>query len=106
MKKALTKEKFIENHSAYFQQIGFDHQFAGCMYYLLTLAPKDKLCYERDDDFVIYKKGRGVTITDYYQVKHSAEAGKRMTDADGDFWKTIDNWLQLYQLTSRGCVVE
>ena len=99
MAKALTKEKFIENHSAYFQQIGFDHQFAGCMYYLLDLAFEDKLCYEKDDDFVIYRKESGKTITEYYQVKHSAQVGKKMTDGDGDFWKTIDNWLSLYELS-------
>lgn len=99
MAKALTKEKFIENHSAYFQQIGFDHQFAGCMYYLLDLALEDKLCYEKDDDFVIYRKENGKTITEYYQVKHSAQAGKKMTDGDDDFWKTIDNWLSLYELS-------
>jgi hypothetical protein len=99
MAKALTKEKFIENHSAYFQQIGFDHQFAGCMYYLLDLTFEDKLCYERDDDFVIYRKKNGETITEYYQVKHSAQVGKKMTDGDDDFWKTIDNWLSLYELS-------
>lgn len=99
MAKALTKEKFIENHSAYFQQIGFDHQFAGCMYYFLDLALEDKLCYEKDDDFVIYRKENGKTITEYYQVKHSALAGKKMTDGDDDFWKTIDNWLSLYELS-------
>lgn len=100
MAKALTKEKFIENHSAYFQQIGFDHQFAGCMYYLLDLALEDRLCYERDDDFVIYRKENGKTITEYYQVKHSAQVGKKMTDADSDFWKTIDNWISLYELST------
>lgn len=99
MAKALTKEKFIENHSAYFQQIGFDHQFAGCMYYLLDLSLEDKMVYERDDDFVIYRKENGKTITEYYQVKHSAQVGKKMTDADGDFWKTIDNWISLYKLS-------
>lgn len=99
MAKALTKEKFIENHSAYFQQIGFDHQFAGCMYYLLDLSLEDKMVYERDDDFVIYRKERGKIITEYYQVKHSAEENKKMTDADSDFWKTIDNWISLYDLS-------
>lgn len=101
MAKALTKEKFIENHSAYFQQIGFDHQFAGCMYYLLDLSMEDKMVYERDDDFVIYRKERGNTITEYYQVKHSAGDNKKMTDADSDFWKTIDNWISLYALSTQ-----
>ena len=99
MAKALTKEKFIENHSAYFQQIGFDHQFAGCMYYLLDLAYEDKLEYESDDDFVIYRKEKGLTIKEYYQVKHSSDPSKKMTDADADFWKTIDNWISIYNLS-------
>lgn len=99
MAKALTKEKFIENHSAYFQQIGFDHQFAGCMYYLLDLTLEDRMDYESDDDFVIYRKDKGQTIKEYYQVKHSADSTKKMNDSDGDFWKTMDNWVSLYNLS-------
>ncbi len=99
MAKALTKEKFIENHSAYFQQIGFDHQFAGCMYYLLDLTLEDRMEYESDDDFVIYRKDKGQTIKEYYQVKHSADSTKKMNDSDGDFWKTMDNWVSLYNLS-------
>ena len=99
MAKALTKEKFIENHSAYFQQIGFDHQFAGCMYYLLDLTLEDKMEYESDDDFVIYRKDRGQMIIEYYQVKHSADSTKKMSDSDSDFWKTMDNWVSLYNLS-------
>lgn len=98
MAEALTKEKFIENHSAYFQQIGFDHQFAGCMFYLLDLALEDRMEYESDDDFVIYRKNKDKTIKEYYQVKHSSDPTKKMTDADGDFWKTIDNWVSIYNL--------
>lgn len=99
MAEALTKEKFIENHSAYFQQIGFDHQFAGCMYYLLDLTLEDRMEYESDDDFVIYRKDKGQTIKEYYQVKHSADSTKKMNDSDGDFWKTMDNWVSLYNLS-------
>ena len=99
MAQAMTKEQFIKNHSAYFQQLGFDYQFAGCMYYLLGLALDDKLVYERDDDFVIYREDNGETIKEYYQVKHTSAAGSKMTDADGDFWKTIDNWCSLYELS-------
>ena len=99
MAEALTKEKFIENHSAYFQQIGFDHQFAGCMYYLLDLALEDRMEYESDDDFVIYRKEKDKTIKEYYQIKHSSDPTKKMTDADGDFWKTMDNWVSLFNLS-------
>jgi len=96
MSKALTKEQFITAHSAYFQQIGFDVQFAGCMYYLLGLGLEDRLDYEREDDFVIHRKERGKEITEYYQVKHTVATGSNMTDSDSDFWKTIDNWVTLY----------
>lgn len=97
MAKALTKEQFITAHSAYFQQIGFDVQFAGCMYYLLELGLDDRLDYEHEDDFVIHRKERGKEITEYYQVKHTSAVGSNMTDSDGDFWKTIDNWVTLYE---------
>lgn len=100
MAQALTKEKFIENHSAFFQQLGFDHQFAGCMFYLLGLALEDRLVYERDDDFVIYRKAERATIKEYYQVKHTSDANKKLTDSDSDFWKTIDNWHSLYNLSN------
>lgn len=96
MSKALTKEQFITAHSAYFQQIGFDVQFAGCMYYLLGLGLEDRLDYEREDDFVIHRKERDKEITEYYQVKHTVATGSNMTDSDSDFWKTIDNWVTLY----------
>lgn len=99
MAKALTKEQFIAAHSAYFQQIGFDVQFAGCMYYLLDLGLEDRLNYEHEDDFVIHRKECGKNITEYYQVKHSVIPNANMTDSDGDFWKTLDNWMSLYVLS-------
>lgn len=75
-------------------------QFAGCIYYLLDLSMTDRLEYETDDDFVIYRNGNDdTTIKEYYQVKHTKNSGERMTDADSDFWKTIDNWVELYNLS-------
>jgi hypothetical protein len=100
MGKPLTKEEFISRHSAYFQQIGFDVQFAGCMYYLLDLGMNDRLDYEREDDFVIHRLERGKEIIEYYQVKHSKEIDAKMNDADSDFWKTIDNWISIYNLST------
>lgn len=100
MGKPLSKEDFITRHSAYFQQIGFDIQFAGSIYYLLGLGMNDRLEYETDDDFVIYRSNdNGNTIKEYYQVKHTKNADERMTNADSDFWKTIDNWVALYNLS-------
>ncbi len=96
----LTKEEFYTQHSAFFQQRGFDVQFAGCMFYLFSLGDTDRLEYETKDDFVIYRTNNGQKITEYYQVKHTKDDKKSMTDADGDFWKSIDNWLTPYELSS------
>jgi hypothetical protein len=100
MGKPLTKEEFINRHSAYFQQIGFDVQFAGCMYYLLGLRMNDRLDYEREDDFVIHRSEQNKEIIEYYQVKHTKDIDAKMTDADSDFWKTIDNWITTYNLST------
>lgn len=99
MLKPLTKEEFYTQHSAYFQQIGFDVQFAGGIYYLISLGDTDCLEYETKDDFVIYRTVNGKRMTEYYQVKHTKEDDKNMTDADGDFWKSVDNWLSIYNLS-------
>ncbi len=98
----LTKEEFITRHSAYFQQIGFDVQFAGCMYYLLDLGMNDRLDYEREDDFVIHRLEQSKKITEYYQVKHSKDSNAVINDADKDFWKTMDNWYSIYKLSKPG----
>ena len=100
MAKPLTKEEFYTQHSAYFQQIGFDVQFAGGIYYLISLGDTDCLEYETKDDFVIFRMVNGKQITEYYQVKHTKDDDKNMTDADGDFWKSVDNWLSLYNLST------
>lgn len=100
MAQPLTKDEFYARHEAYFQQIGFDTQFAGGIYYLISLGENDKLEYETKDDFVIYRSDGKKTITEYYQVKHTKNNDKNMTDADDDFWKSIDNWITPYNLSS------
>ena len=100
MAAPLTKEEFYERHSAFFQQIGFDVQFAGCMYYLISLGDSDTLSYETLDDFVIDRIENGTVIKEFYQVKYSSQAGANMTDSDSDFWKSVDNWLTPYWLCS------
>lgn len=100
MAQPLTKDEFYARHEAYFQQIGFDTQFAGGIYYLISLGDNDKLEYETKDDFVIYRSDGKKTITEYYQVKHTKDGDKNMTDADGDFWKSIDNWITPYSLST------
>lgn len=95
----ITKEEFISRHSAYFQGIGFDEQFAGCMRYMLSLGMSDTIYYEHEDDFVIDRESNGKTIREYYQVKYSSDSNARMTDSSDDFWKTISNWIGLYNLS-------
>ena len=100
MKAPATKKEFISRHSAYFQSLGFDKQFAAFIYYMLDLGYEDSIHYERDDDFVIDRVRDGLIIKEYYQVKHSKYKDAKMTDADTDFWKTVDNWIELYKLSS------
>lgn len=100
MAAPVTKEEFISRHSAYFQNLGFDIQFAAFIYYMLDLKYEDAIHYERDDDFVIDRICDGLTVKEYYQVKHSKNKDTKMTDADTDFWNTIDNWIELYNLSS------
>lgn len=100
MKEPASKEEFISRHSAYFQSLGFDKQFAAFIYYMLDLRFEDSIHYERDDDFVIDRVRDGLIIKEYYQVKHSKYKDAKMTDADTDFWKTVDNWIELYKLSS------
>lgn len=99
MGNPITKEDFISRHSAYFQGIGFDEQFAGCMRYMLSLGMSDTIYYEREDDFVIDRDCNGKTIREYYQVKYSSDPDARMTDSSDDFWKTIGNWIDLFNLS-------
>jgi len=35
---------------------------------------------------------------EYYQVKHSKDGGN-MVDSDDDFWKTLSNWIHLYEIS-------
>lgn len=100
MKAPATKEEFISRHSAYFQSLGFDKQFAAFIYYMLDLGFEDSIHYEREDDFVIDRVRDGLIIKEYYQVKYSKYKDAKMTDADTDFWKTVDNWIELYKLSS------
>ena len=95
----VSTEEFIIRHSAFFQGIGFDVQYAAFIYYMLDLGYEDIIRYEREDDFVIDRMCDGKIEKEYYQVKHSKDKNAKMTDADSDFWKTIDNWVELYNVS-------
>lgn len=89
----ITAQDFISRHKADLQQAGFDNQFASFIYFLLIIDSGDEIIYEKEDDIV-------VSCADgcrwLIQVKHSVDKDTKMTDADPDFWKTIENWLSLY----------
>ena len=51
MSKPLTKEEFIIRHSAYFQNFGFDVQFAAFIYYSLDIGYEDAIHYESEEDY-------------------------------------------------------
>lgn len=85
----MTSEEFIKNHSAFWQQNGFDYQFALFIKYLFDCDLDDIVKYEDEDDVVIEYASGGV---DLVQVKHSFLEGKRMTNSDENIWKTISNW--------------
>lgn len=95
MGKPATVDEFISRHKADLQQAGFDDQFGCFVYILLTIDGGDKIVYEKEDDIVVHCADNCRWLI---QVKHSVDSDSRMTDADSDFWKTIDNWLSLYNL--------
>lgn len=95
MGQPLTTEEFIARHSAGLQSLGFDIQFAAFIYYLLKMKGGDEIVYERADDLVVSRHDGAKWLI---QVKNSVEDNAKLTDADNDFWKTIDNWIQLYHL--------
>ena len=93
----LTTEEFVKRHKADLQALGFDVQFLAFVNYLLDIKGGDVITYEKEDDIV-------VSCTDgtkwLIQVKNSVDDDAKMTDADSDFWKTFDNWLTLYDIST------
>lgn len=86
----MTSEEYIQNHSAFWQQNGFDFQFALFVKYLFECGFNDVVKYEVEDDIVIEHSAERI---DLIQVKHSYEKNKKMTNSNSDVWKTIINWL-------------
>lgn len=95
MGKPATVDEFISRHKADLQQAGFDDQFGCFVYFLLIIDGGDEIVYEKEDDIVVHRDDNCRWLI---QVKHSVDIDSRMTDADSDFWKTIDNWISLYNL--------
>lgn len=91
----MTSEEFIRIHSAFWQQSGFDYQFALFIKYLFDSDLNDIVKYEDEDDIVIEHASGGI---DLIQVKHSFLEGKRMTNSNEDVWKTISNWRQFLSI--------
>ena len=87
MGQPLTTEEFITRHSASLQSLGFDIQFAAFIFYLLKIQCGDEIVYEREDDLVVFRHDGTKWLI---QVKNSVEENAKLTDADNDFWKTIE----------------
>lgn len=94
----MTSEEFIQNHSAFWQQSGFDFQFALFIKYLFECDFNDVVKYEDEDDIVIEHESGAI---DLIQVKHSFQVGKKMTNSSEDVWKTLINWLQFLNLQEK-----
>lgn len=93
----LTKEEFVKRHKADLQALGFDIQFLAFVIFLLDIKGGDVIKYETEDDFVVLCADGTKWLI---QVKNSVDDDAKMTDADSDFWKTFDNWLTLYALST------
>ena len=93
----LTTEEYVKRHKADFQALGFDIQFLAFVIFLLEMKGGDVIKYETEDDFVILCADGTKWLI---QVKNSFDDDAKMTDADSDFWKTFDNWLTLYALST------
>lgn len=93
----LTTEEYVKRHKADFQALGFDIQFLAFVIFLLEIKGGDVIKYETEDDFVILCADGTKWLI---QVKNSVDDDAKMTDADSDFWKTFDNWLTLYALST------
>lgn len=93
----LTTEEFINRHKADLQACGFDIQFVAFVIFLLDIKGGDVIKYETEDDIVVLCADGTKWLI---QVKNSIDDDTKITDADPDFWKTFDNWLTLYELSS------
>lgn len=92
----LTKEEFVKRHKADLQALGFDIQFLAFVIFLLDIKGGDVIKYETEDDFVVLCADGTKWLI---QVKNSVDDNAKMTDADSDFWGTLDNWLTLYAIS-------
>lgn len=93
----LTKEEFVKRHKADLQALGFDIQFLAFVIFLLDIKGGDVIKYETEDDFVVLCADGTKWLI---QVKNSVDDNAKMTDADSDFWGTLDNWLTLYAIST------
>lgn len=94
---SLTTEEFVKRHKADLQALGFDIQFLAFVIFLLDIKGGDVIKYETEDDFVVLCADGTKWLI---QVKNSVDDNTKMTDADSDFWGTLDNWLTLYAIST------
>jgi hypothetical protein len=93
-RKTPTYEEFLAQHSAGLRSLGFDEQFACFVNHLLDLRADESISYEKVDDIAIKRKDGTI---DFIQVKNSADTPiRKMTTSSGDFWKTLELWVEGY----------
>lgn len=92
--KIPTYDEFLAKHSAGLRSYGFDAQFACFVAHLLDLRADETISYEKEDDIAIKRRSG---IIDFIQVKNSADTPvRKMNTASGDFWKTLEMWVDGY----------
>lgn len=97
----LTPEEFLNRRDAFLKSIGFDYQFGCYLYYLLKEEELGtRIEYETHDDITLrYVNGNKRLV----QVKHTINKNDKMTSHDTDFWKSIETWLDYYNILSTDC---
>lgn len=92
--KIPTYDEFLASHSAGLRSYGFDAQFAYFIAHLLDLRADETISYEKEDDIAIKRR---TGVIDFIQVKNSADTPvRKMNTANGDFWKTLEMWVEGY----------
>lgn len=70
---------------------GYVYQIYYFLYRLLTIREGEIVSMEKIDD--VGTEGEGMRT--YYQLKHSIENGKRISNRDNDLWKTLSMWVDI-----------
>ena len=88
----------MPNNTAQGQMGGYLYQLQYALLHILNndtnYEPNTKILIENYDDVAFETGG---TPKEILQTKHSLNSKKNMGDLDQDFWKTLYNWIGLYE---------